>query len=134
MSILIIEDETTNESNGELRMTPSTKSGKERLRRRAYINRTLKGPSSKIISLKTNVARAHLDQHYENVYVYRFKNNNEKYLQIKSIAEEVVDRLLTERKSLLSSAIVPVVEALRMNPDRYALLFIIANMTTTMTI
>jgi chorismate mutase len=28
-------------------------------------------------------------------FVSRFKNNNEKYLQIKGIAEEVVDRLLT---------------------------------------
>jgi|SRR6187200_367119 len=51
----------------QLRRTPSTKNGKERLRRRVYVNRTLKGPSSKIKSLKTNVTRALLDQHYENV-------------------------------------------------------------------
>jgi hypothetical protein len=40
----------------QLRRTLSTRSGKERLRRRAYMNRTLKGPSSKIISLKTIVS------------------------------------------------------------------------------
>ena len=56
-------------------------------------------------------------------FVFRFKNSNEKYLKIKSIAEEVVDRLLKERKSLLSSALVAVVEALRMNPDRYAVIY-----------
>jgi hypothetical protein len=39
------------------------------------------------------------------------------------IAEQVVDRLLAERKSLLNSAFVAVVEALRMNPDRYAIIY-----------
>ena len=38
----------------QLRKTPPTKGGKEKLRR-AYIDRTLKGPSSKIRILKTNV-------------------------------------------------------------------------------
>jgi chorismate mutase len=37
-------------------------------------------------------------------FISRFKNSNEKHLQIKSIAEEVVDRILKERKSLLTSA------------------------------
>ena len=39
------------------------------------------------------------------------------------MTEEVVDRLLVERKSLLNSALVAVVEALRMNPDRYAVIY-----------
>jgi chorismate mutase len=56
-------------------------------------------------------------------FVSRFKNGNDKYLQIKRIAEEVVDRLLEERKSLLTSALIAVVEALRMNPDRYAIIY-----------
>ena len=56
-------------------------------------------------------------------FVSRFKNSNKRYLQIKSIAEEVVDRLLAERKSLLTSALVAVIEALRMNPDRYAVIY-----------
>ena len=56
-------------------------------------------------------------------FVSRFRNSNEKYLQIKRIAEEVVDRLLAERKSLLTSALIAVVEALRMNPDRYAVIY-----------
>lgn len=45
------------------------------------------------------------------------------YLQIKRMAEEIVDRLLAERKSLLTSALVAVVEALRMNPHRYAVIY-----------
>jgi chorismate mutase len=56
-------------------------------------------------------------------FVSRFKNSNEKYLQIMRIAEQVVYRLLAERKSLLNSALVAVVEALRMNPDRYAIIY-----------
>jgi chorismate mutase len=56
-------------------------------------------------------------------FVSRFRNSNEKYLQIKSIAEGVVNRLLTERKSLLTSTLIAVVEALRMNPDRYAVIY-----------
>jgi DNA-binding CsgD family transcriptional regulator/chorismate mutase len=56
-------------------------------------------------------------------FVSKFKNIDSRYLQIRSIAEEVVDRLLAERKSLLSSALVAVVEALRMNPDRYAVIY-----------
>jgi chromosome segregation ATPase len=56
-------------------------------------------------------------------FVSRFKNSNKRYIQIKRIAEEVVDRLLKERKWLLSSALVAVVEALRMNPDRYAVIY-----------
>ena len=39
------------------------------------------------------------------------------------IAEQVVDRLLAERKSLLNSAFVAVVEALRMNPDGYTIIY-----------
>ena len=56
-------------------------------------------------------------------FVSRFRNSNEKYLKIKRIAQEVVDRLLAERGSLLTSALIAVVEALRMNPDRYAVIY-----------
>jgi chorismate mutase len=51
-------------------------------------------------------------------FVSRFKNSNKRYIQIKRITEEVIDRLLAERKSLLTLALVAVIEALRMNPDR----------------
>ena len=64
-------------------------------------------------------------KHQLEQLVSRFKTSNKKYLKIKSVAEEVVDRLLAERKSLLSSALIAVVEALRMNPDRYAVIYII---------
>jgi chorismate mutase len=56
-------------------------------------------------------------------FVSRFKNSNDKYLKIKRMAEEVVAGLLAKRKSLLNSALVAVVEALRMNPDRYAVIY-----------
>ena len=42
---------------------------------------------------------------------------------IRRKTKKVVDRLLAERKSLLNSALVAVVEALRMNPDRYAVIY-----------
>jgi hypothetical protein len=59
---------------------------------------------------------------YAKQSVFRFRNSNKKYLKIKNVAEEVVNRLLTDLKSLLSSALIAV-EALRMNPDRYAIVY-----------
>jgi hypothetical protein len=56
-------------------------------------------------------------------FVSRFGNSDSRYLQTKRVAEEVVGRLLAERKSLLYSALVAVVEALRINPDRYAVIY-----------
>jgi chorismate mutase len=56
-------------------------------------------------------------------FVSRFKNSNEKYLQIKDVAEEHVNRLLTEQESLLDLALKAVIEALRMDPDRYAIIY-----------
>jgi hypothetical protein len=53
----------------------------------------------------------------------RFRNGNKKYLKIKGIAEEHVNRLLTEQGGLLTSALLAVVEALRLNPDRYAVIY-----------
>src|SRR5438045_8470719 len=56
-------------------------------------------------------------------FVYRFKNGNEKYLKIRDVAEEHVNRLLTEQETLLDLALKAVIEALRMNPDRYAVIY-----------
>jgi hypothetical protein len=56
-------------------------------------------------------------------FVSRFKNSNKRYIQIKRITEEVVDRRLVEYKSLLTSALVAVVEALTMNPNRYIVIY-----------
>ncbi|MBV9178529.1 MAG: hypothetical protein JO297_16005 [Nitrososphaeraceae archaeon] len=56
-------------------------------------------------------------------YVFRFKNGNRKYLEIRGIAEEIVNRLLAERGPLLTSVIIAVIQALRVNPDKYAIIF-----------
>src|SRR5204862_2309571 len=47
----------------------------------------------------------------------------ERYLKIKDAAEEQVNTLLTEQESLLDLALNAVIAALRMNPDRYALIY-----------
>src|SRR4026208_2572097 len=44
-------------------------------------------------------------------------------LKVKSIAEDVVNRLLIDEESLLDLALKAVIEALRMNPDRYAVIY-----------
>ena len=44
-----------------------------------------------------------------------FKNSIRRYLQIKGIAEEVVDRLLKEREPFLDLAFKAVIEALQMS-------------------
>jgi chorismate mutase len=56
-------------------------------------------------------------------FVSRFRNSDRMYLQIKDVAEEQVNRLLTEQESLLDLALKAVIEALRMNPDRYAVIY-----------
>ena len=42
---------------------------------------------------------------------------------MKGVAEEHVKRLLTEEQSLLDLALKAVIEALRMNPDKYAVIY-----------
>ena len=56
-------------------------------------------------------------------FIARFKNGNRKYLEIRSIAEQIVYGLLSEQGALLTSAIIAVVQALRVNPDRYNIIF-----------
>jgi chorismate mutase len=56
-------------------------------------------------------------------FVSRFKNGNDKYLKIKDVAEDHVNRLLTEQEPLLDLALKAVIEALRMNPDRYKIIY-----------
>jgi chromosome segregation ATPase len=62
-------------------------------------------------------------KHQLEQLVSRFKNGNEKYLKIKDVAEDHVNRLLTEEEPLLELALKAVIEALRMNPDRYAVIY-----------
>ena len=76
-----------------------------------------------IDTLQDNIEHLYNERSQLQQFVSRFKNSDSRYLQIKRIAEEVVDRLLAERKSLLASALIAVVEALRMNPDRYAIIY-----------
>jgi len=53
-------------------------------------------------TLQNDINRLFNERHQLQQFVSRFKNSDSRYLQIKSIAEEVIDRLLAERKSLLS--------------------------------
>jgi chorismate mutase len=76
-----------------------------------------------IDTLQNDIERLFNERSELQQFVSRFKNSDSKYLQIKRIAEQVVDRLLKARKSLLTSALIAVVEALRMNPDRYAVIY-----------
>jgi hypothetical protein len=61
-------------------------------------------------------------------FVYKFRNTNKKYLKIKSVAEEHVNKLLTQTEQdkkalLLSIALQSVILALRESPDRYNIIF-----------
>jgi DNA-binding CsgD family transcriptional regulator len=56
-------------------------------------------------------------------FVSRFRNSDRRYLKIKDVAEEHVNRLLREQQSLLDLALNAVIEALRMNPDKYAIIY-----------
>ncbi|HEY6883430.1 MAG TPA: hypothetical protein VI278_05265 [Nitrososphaeraceae archaeon] len=56
-------------------------------------------------------------------FVSRFKNSDRKYLEIRGIAEQIVNRLLAEQGALLTSAIMAVIQALRENPNRHDIIF-----------
>ncbi|HET7149112.1 MAG TPA: hypothetical protein VFI73_11490 [Candidatus Nitrosopolaris sp.] len=62
-------------------------------------------------------------KHQLEQFAFRFKNSNKKYLKVKGIAEEIVNRLLTDEESFLNLALNGVVEALRMNPNSYEVIF-----------
>jgi chorismate mutase len=53
-------------------------------------------------TLQNDIDRLLNERRQLQQFVSGFKNSDSRYLQIRSIAEEVVDRLLAERKSLLS--------------------------------
>jgi transposase len=65
-------------------------------------------------------------------FVTRFKNGNKKYLEIKGIAQEHVNYLLTQRKRMLTVTIIAVIEALKMNPDMYMTIFVDSNKDDTL--
>ena len=76
-----------------------------------------------IDTLQNDIERLFNERRQLQQFVSRFRNNDRRYLQIKSIAKEIVDRLLTEQESFLDLALKAVIEALRMNPDRYAVIY-----------
>jgi predicted nuclease with TOPRIM domain len=74
-------------------------------------------------TLADNVCDRQNQKHQLEQFIFRFKNSNKKYLKIKSIAEEVLNGLLTEEEPLLDLALKAVIEALRINPDRYTVIY-----------
>jgi len=76
-----------------------------------------------IDTLQNDIDRLFNERRQLQQFVSRFKNSNEKYLQIKDVAEDHVNRLLKEEETLLDLALKAVIEALRMNPDRYAVIY-----------
>jgi chorismate mutase len=76
-----------------------------------------------IDTLQDDIDRLLNERRQLQQFVSRFKNRNEKYLQIKDVAEEHVNRILREQETLLGLALKAVIEALRMNPDRYKIIY-----------
>ena len=74
-------------------------------------------------TLQNDIDRLLIERRQLQRFVSRFKNSNGKYLKIKDVAEEHVNRLLTEQETLLDLALKAVIEALRMNPDKYAVIY-----------
>jgi DNA repair exonuclease SbcCD ATPase subunit len=55
-------------------------------------------------------------------FMYNYKNNNEDYIElIKSIEDKVRD-LLSDKKGLLKTAIISLIESMRNNPEKYSAL------------
>jgi hypothetical protein len=62
-------------------------------------------------------------------FVYRFRSTNQKYVRIKNVAFECVNRFFLhalrepDKKGLLSIVLSAVIETLRQNPERYNIIF-----------
>jgi DNA-binding CsgD family transcriptional regulator len=79
--------------------------------------------SSNCETLQKNIDQLYNEKCQLERFVSRFRKGNRKYLKIKSIAEEYVNKLLAEQEPLLYLALNAVIEALRMAPDRYAIIY-----------
>ena len=87
------------------------------------LERELQVRKKQMLDLTDDIDRLFNERRQLQQFVSRFKNSNEKYLKIKSIAEETVNRLLTEEETFLDLALKAVIEALRMNPDKYNVIY-----------
>jgi hypothetical protein len=79
--------------------------------------------SSNCETLQKNIDQLYNEKCQLERFVSRFRNTNRKYLKIKSIAEEYVNKLLADQEPLLDLALNVVIEALRMAHDRYAIIY-----------
>ena len=79
--------------------------------------------SSNCETLQKNIDQLYNEKCQLEQFVSRFRNTNRRYLKIKSIAEEYVNKLLADQEPLLDLALNAVIEALRMAHDRYAIIY-----------
>ena len=79
--------------------------------------------SSNCETLQKNIDQLYNEKCQLEQFVSRFRNTNRRYLKIKSIAEEYVNKLLADQEPLLDLALNSVIEALRMAHDRYAIIY-----------
>jgi flagellar biosynthesis GTPase FlhF len=79
--------------------------------------------SSNCETLLNEIEHRYNEKRQIEQFVSRFRNTNRKYLKIKSIAEEYVNKLLADQEPLLDLALNAVIEALRMAHDRYAIIY-----------
>ena len=58
-----------------------------------------------------------------NSFLELLHNHNSSYLKIRGVAKEIVNRLLTEQESLLDLVLKIIIEALRISPDKYEVIY-----------
>jgi len=56
----------------------------------------------------------------DEALIRQFENNNKQYLKIRTTVEEKVRDILSNRKKLLESAALSIVESIRKNPEKYS--------------
>jgi hypothetical protein len=70
-----------------------------------------------------NICNLQNQKHQLEQFVFWVKNSNENYLKTKDVAEETINRLLTDEEPFLDLALKAVIEALRLNPEMYAIIY-----------
>jgi hypothetical protein len=72
--------------------------------------------------LRQNIQYLENEQERLETFTETYKRTDKKYCKIKKIARGYINSFLTDRRILVSAAVIAVIEALKMNPDKHQMI------------
>ena len=87
-----------------------------------YLQSLKQSYSESCSRLRQNVEYLENKQKLLETFIETYKRTDKKYYKIKKIAEDHITSFLTDRKALLSAAVIAVTEALKMHPNKHQII------------